>query len=135
MTMTTPKCAKCGNDGSKAGLYLTIDAKFQPGKGWELEERTDDGGMELDCLACDHRTPVDDGTEGGPVSGFPYGFLPRDIEELRNPAAMRDALNALIPHVADEVEQRKESGNAEYYADLEAALDQALEAVRAAKEA
>lgn len=47
---------------------------------------------------------------------------------------MRDALNALIPHVADEVEQRKESGNAEYYADLEAALDQALAAVRAAKE-
>jgi hypothetical protein len=68
--MPTPKCAKCGNDGTAAGLYLTIDALWD-GERWVLEPREDDGGMELDCLKCDHRTPDED-------SAFPYGALPID---------------------------------------------------------
>ena len=63
-----PKCDKCGNDGSEGSLFLTIDARWNfELKQWELEEREDDGGAELDCLNCDHRTPV----RGLPL--FPYG--------------------------------------------------------------
>ena len=62
------KCAKCGNDGTKASLYLTIDAKWN-GEAWILEERDDDGGRELDCLECDHRTDVREVPEI-----FPYGM-------------------------------------------------------------
>ena len=64
------KCAECGNDGTEGSLYLTIDAKYRNGE-WELEEREDDGGMELDCLECDHRTPFS--THEGEVP-FPYGM-------------------------------------------------------------
>lgn len=111
MTTIAPKCAKCGNDGSEAGLYLTIDAKFQPGKGWELEERTDDGGMQLDCLACDHRTDVDDGTKGGPASGFPYGhFITGETFVLAALAgnmltALKDAERFLVGFEDDETQK------------------------------
>lgn len=66
--MTNPKCEKCGNEGDKAGLYLTIDAAWNPAtKAWTLEEREDIGGMGVDCLACDHSTEV-----GSDI--FPYGI-------------------------------------------------------------
>jgi hypothetical protein len=68
--MKQPVCAKCGNDGTKASLYLTIDAKWD-GEVWTLEEREDDGGGELDCLACDHRSPFPDDDGETP---FPYGM-------------------------------------------------------------
>lgn len=64
--MTKIKCEKCGNDGTEASLYLTIDAKWD-GENWTLEEREDAGGAELDCLVCDHRTAAPEGI-------FPYGM-------------------------------------------------------------
>lgn len=71
--MEKPICGDCGNDGSKGGLFLTIDAQWRPDLGaWELQAREDDGGAELDCLACDHRTADDPGD-----SAFPYGLLIR----------------------------------------------------------
>ena len=48
-------------------------------------------------------------------------------------ADMLAALKALLPHVAAEIEQRKESGNAEYYADLEAAEALAIDAIMKAE--
>lgn len=69
--MTTPKCAHCGNDGSEAGLYLTVDAKWRPDIGaWEFEEREDASGMDFDCLACDERTDAI-----GADACFAYGAL------------------------------------------------------------
>lgn len=76
--MTGPVCAKCGNDGTKGGLFLTIDARYDPAvKGWVLEQRDDSGGQEIDCLACDHRTPEGPQEDGGPEveSGFPYDMV------------------------------------------------------------
>lgn len=68
---TAPRCAKCGNDGTEAGLYLTIDARWQPAEqAWELIQRDDSGGRAFDCLACDHSTLAE-----GPASFFPYGKL------------------------------------------------------------
>jgi hypothetical protein len=64
------KCEECGNDGTRSSLFLTIDAKYRDGE-WELEEREDDGGMELDCLECDHRTNFSTGDGEVP---FPYGM-------------------------------------------------------------
>jgi hypothetical protein len=70
--MTTPKCGHCGNDGRDHSLFLTIDAKWDyDNKRWILEPREDDGGCEIDCLACDERTTDDPST-----SAFPYGPLP-----------------------------------------------------------
>lgn len=70
-----PVCAKCGNDGGEGSLYLTIDARWNKSAGaWELEEREDDGGAELDCLNCDHRTPVMGATNDEAESFFPYGL-------------------------------------------------------------
>lgn len=67
--MSAPKCGSCGNDGSDGGLYLTIDARYNPATGmWTLQQREDDGGMEIDCAACDERT----GAVGREESGFPY---------------------------------------------------------------
>lgn len=69
--MSAPKCEKCGNDGSAAGLYLTIDARFDPAaKGWKLEEREDSGGASFDCLNCDHRTEA-----WGEDACFPYDHV------------------------------------------------------------
>jgi hypothetical protein len=68
--MKTIQCEKCGNTGDKASLYLTIDAKWD-GEVWTLEEREDEGGAELDCLECDHRTPFP-GEDG--ETPFPYGM-------------------------------------------------------------
>ncbi len=69
--MTGPTCAGCGNDGTTGALYLTVDARYIPEtKSWRIVEREDDGGMTLDCLACDHRTGVDRGDT--PLSYFPY---------------------------------------------------------------
>lgn len=63
--MTEVKCAKCGNDGSEGGLYVTIDAQWDKARQvWVLEMREDEGGDELDCITCDHRTPS---------PPFPYG--------------------------------------------------------------
>lgn len=75
--MSGPCCMKCGNDGSVAGLYLTVDARYDPAaKAWILEPRDDQGGQELDCLACDTRTPVDAMDETGlRTSEFPYGSV------------------------------------------------------------
>lgn len=71
-----PVCAKCGNDGGESSLYLTIDAKWDKSAGaWELEEREDDGGGELDCLNCDHRTPVMGAVNEEAESFFPYGLM------------------------------------------------------------
>ena len=68
------RCEKCGNDGTATALYVQVDARWD-GKRWTLEYREDDGGGGLDCLACDHFTPV------APEDGhFPYGLLP--IEPL-----------------------------------------------------
>jgi hypothetical protein len=62
-----PVCEECGNDGTKGRLYVTIDARWDAERGgWVLERREDDGGDELDCLACDHRTPLHE------VKVFPY---------------------------------------------------------------
>lgn len=62
---TAPKCEACGNDGTQGALYVTVDAKWLPDKkAWVLEARENDGGQELDCLACDHHTPSPE---------FPYG--------------------------------------------------------------
>ena len=67
-----PRCTKCGNDGSQGSLYLTVDAKWDHvRKQWDLEPREDDGGCEIDCLACDARTEDDPET-----TVFPYGPLP-----------------------------------------------------------
>ena len=63
--MSAPICEKCGNDGTKGTLYVTIDARWDhENKCWILDARDDEGGQELDCLNCDHRTE-------GPE--FPYG--------------------------------------------------------------
>lgn len=64
------RCNHCGNDGTQASLYLTIDARWD-GDVWTLEEREDSGDMELDCLACDRRTPFP-GEDG--ETPFPYGM-------------------------------------------------------------
>lgn len=66
MTHQKIKCGKCGNDGTAGSLYLTVDAKWN-GETWELEEREDVGGGELDCFECDHRTEAPEGI-------FPYGM-------------------------------------------------------------
>ena len=68
--MTAPiRCAHCGNDGSQAGLYLTIDARHCPELGgWRLQLMEDGGGRELDCMGCDKTTPVDQ-------TVFPYGMI------------------------------------------------------------
>jgi|GEM_PF-2540088 len=53
-----PVCPHCGNDGSKSGLYVTVDARWTPdADGWTLQARDDDGGRELDCMECDQRSP------------------------------------------------------------------------------
>lgn len=68
--LPAPKCEECGNDGSMGSLYETIDAKWDSDlKGWVLEQREDDGGSEIDCLNCDHRTESD--------GVFPYGAVVR----------------------------------------------------------
>lgn len=55
--LAKPVCEECGNDGTKARLYVTIDASYDAkANAWILEEREDEGGGELDCLECDHRT-------------------------------------------------------------------------------
>lgn len=72
------KCAGCGNDGSEGGLFLTIDARRDNAAGvWIMDERDPgDGGGELDCLACDHRTPI-----YSAASRFPYGLqVPDQVE-------------------------------------------------------
>lgn len=70
--MLTPKCAKCGNDGSRGSLYLTIDARWDyENQRWDLEPREDDGGCLIDCLACNALSDDDPDT-----STFPYGPLP-----------------------------------------------------------
>lgn len=81
--MTGPACAKCGNDGSAAALYLTVDARYDPAaKGWTLTQRDGEGGQELDCLACDHRSPVDDKDEAMKAkSFFPYQTTVRHHSE------------------------------------------------------
>ncbi len=59
--MSAPICAKCGNDGTAGGLYVTVDARWdKEARAWILEARDDEGGRALDCLACDHRTPDPD---------------------------------------------------------------------------
>lgn len=76
--MKTPKCGHCGNDGTEGALYLTIDAQWDAERqAWLLREREDEGGGELDCLACDKRTAVRGDRESDPngPSGFPYGVL------------------------------------------------------------
>lgn len=51
------KCEECGNDGLNGGLYLTLDARYEPEtQTWTLQRREDLGGDELDCINCDHRT-------------------------------------------------------------------------------
>ncbi len=58
--MRKPICAGCGNDGTQGSLYVTVDAKWIPeSNSWELVERVEDGGHEIDCLACDHRTSAE----------------------------------------------------------------------------
>jgi hypothetical protein len=94
MSASKIKCEECGNDGTDGSLYLTIDAKWRDGV-WELEEREDEGGGELDCLNCDHRTEAPEGI-------FPYGMtfglgrmaavIKCDPRELAQLVAIRDIL-------------------------------------------
>lgn len=54
-------CARCGNDGSKGGLYVAVDAYAmwdQHNQRWVLEYRENDPESYLDCLACGHQTPL-----------------------------------------------------------------------------
>lgn len=96
-----PVCAGCGNDGTRASLYLTIDAKWRPDLGaWELEQRLDSGGQELDCLECDHRTPEDEEHE----TGFPYGYCVRSLNMVGETIAPPDpAIQSLIEALAQAV--------------------------------
>lgn len=97
-TKTEIKCGHCGNDGTESSLFLTIDAKWN-GEVWELEEREDDGGMSLDCLACDERT---DASSDEMPGIFPYGMtfkignmaaiIEHDPRKLAQLDAIRDIL-------------------------------------------
>lgn len=121
--MHKPECGSCGNDGTESSLFLTIDAKWHPEtKTWELEEREDDGGMELDCLACDERTPVCEGAGDVPEPIFPYGFMvPFDGAQPKVPVLNADTLFDVLTSAKIAAEQDDDDTSAsEIYMALEA---------------
>jgi hypothetical protein len=93
------QCEHCGNDGSRAELYLSIDAAWKPdgagGGAWELQARDDDGGTALDCLECDGQTECDR------ESLFPYGLMIQPPGASASEAAQSIGAGDLVTVIAD----------------------------------
>lgn len=134
---TGPRCAHCGNDGTQASLFLTIDARWRPAeKGWELQEREDVGGMSFDCLACDKRTDVE-GDEAFfpydsilPVSGFRFVPPGSTLTDAAKDVGAGDLVTKVADGLDASMDGRGWSGEHQAAADLANAAPALVEALK-----